>query len=100
MWWCWLATSIGCSNSAPSLAGFFVCGGFGVGQWMFQQSLEKALASWAQSNAYQTNGEHLFACGCQARCFRSKGTLQVLATELQATKWLHTQASRARMFSY
>ena len=71
-----VSASIGCSNSAPSLAGFFVCGGFGVGQWMFHQSLEKALASWAQSNAYQTDGEHLFACGCQARFLRSKGTLR------------------------
>jgi hypothetical protein len=45
---------------------------------MMHQSQEKALASWAPSNAYRTDGEHPFVYGYQTRFLRSKATLRFL----------------------
>ena len=45
---------------------------------MLHQVLEKALASWASSNGYRMDGEHLFVCECRERFLRSKATLRFL----------------------
>ena len=61
---------------------------------MLHQSLEKALFSWASSNAHRMDGEQIFSSASAGRCsLTQQGDTEIFATKLQATRWLHTKAS-------